>query len=339
MKIRKTVMLISLLMLITSLVTSCTKDDSTKINNANLDSNTTKESTLDYPKSTLKIIVPYAGGGAADIKCRIIAKYLKDELNTDVIVENVIGAGGVIGMTNYLNEEPNTDTIIYTNSSLLAFTPKAQKVAYTKDDFTPIISCDSIIFGMYTAPKNNNILSMEDLVEYAKTNKILFGSPGKGKPIYETQKQLFTALGSDFDTITYENGAKGILNLLGDSTDVLVTSTSAAKDYIKSGDLVNIAMMSDKDFVDPLGNEIKSIYDYGYKLNNDMLGIFAIRKGTDQEIVNYLNKSIKNVLENEEYRNEITEIQDIIWDIRDSESIQNFLNEYENNLGNITSVK
>lgn len=338
MKMKKTVLFISLVILITSLVTGCSKNNSIK-NEGAVETSTNLEDKLDYPKSTLKIIVPYAGGGAADIKCRIIAKYLKEEINKDVIVENVVGAGGVIGMTNYLNEDPNTDSIIYTNSSLLSFTPKAQKVAYTKDDFTPIISCDSIVFGMYTAPKNTDIYSMEDLVEYAKNNKILFGSPGKGKPIYETQKQLFEALGSDYNTITYENGSKGILNLLSGSTNVLVTSTSSAKDYIKNGDLVNIAMMSEQDFVDPLGNEIHSIYDYGYKLNNDMLGIFAIRKGTDQEIIDLLYDSIKNVLENEEYRKEITAIQDIIWDIRDSEDILAFLNEYENNLGNITSIK
>ncbi|MGD1819660.1 MAG: tripartite tricarboxylate transporter substrate-binding protein [Pleomorphochaeta sp.] len=303
------------------------------------DTASSQETKLDYPKTTLKIVVPYAGGGAADIKCRIIAKYLKDEMNCDVIIENVVGAGGVIGMTNYLNEAPNSDTIIYTNSSLLSFTPKAQKVAYTRSDFTPIISCDSILFGLYTAPKNTNINNMEELIEFAKNNKILFGSPGKGKPVYETQKQLFDAIGGENNTITHENGAKGILNLLGNSTNVLVASTSAAKDYITSGDLKTIALMSDKSFVDPSGAEIKSIYDYGYKLNNDMLGIFCIRSGSDKEIVDYLESSIRKVLENDSYRKEITAIQDINWDIRDSAEVDAFLDEYEANIGNITAIK
>ncbi len=298
-----------------------------------------QESGLGYPKKTLRIVVPYPGGGAADIKCRIIAKYLKEEINTNVIVENVVGAGGVVAMTNYLTESPNTDTIIYTNSSLISFTPKSQKVAYSREDFQPIISSDSILFGLYTAPKHTGITTFEELIEFSENNKVLFGSPGKGKPVYETQKQFFDALGSQNDTITHENDAKGVLNLLGGSIHVLGASTTNTKDYIKSGDLQPLVMMSERNVTDPLGNEITSIYNYGYNLSNDMLGLFAIRSGTDPEIVDFLYTSIQAVFTNEAYRTEITAIQDMNWDIRDPKGIDAFLNEYESNIGSITQIK
>lgn len=337
----KKLLLLLLSMAIIFGLTSCSKQETQKSTESKTVESTKNETkaSLIYPENTLKIIVPYAGGGPADIKCRIIAKYLKDEMNCDVIVENIIGAGGVIGMTNYLNEKPNTDTIIYTNSSLLSFTPKSQKVAYKRSDFEPIISCDTILFGIYTAPNNTNITNMDELIEFAKNNKILFGSPGKGKPVYETQKKLFNELGAQNDTITHENGAKGILNVLGNSTNVLVTSTSAAKDYVKNGDLVGIAMMSEESFIDPLGNEMKSINEYGYKLNNDMLGMFCTRAGTKQEIIDYLNTSLRAVLENEAYRNEITAIQDINWSVKDSAEVNAFLDRYESNIGDITAIK
>jgi len=195
---------------------------------------------------------------------------------------------------------------------------------------------------LYAAPKNTGIETMDDLKEYGQNNKILFGSPGKGKPLYESQKQLFEMMGVEYNTITYENGYKGILNLLGDSTTVLATSTTVASDYLKTGDLVALSMLSPDDFTTEDGVVVKSIssFDNNYDFNNDMLGLFATRAGTDTEIVQYLNDSLRSVFENEEYINEIESIQNTInWKILDSNETATFLDNYSKTIGSVTKIQ
>ncbi len=68
-----------------------------------------------YSGDELRIIVPFQTGGALDVQARLIAKYLGEELDTNVIVENIKGAGGTLGMTQYLKEEANSNVILLTS--------------------------------------------------------------------------------------------------------------------------------------------------------------------------------------------------------------------------------
>ncbi|WP_105614346.1 tripartite tricarboxylate transporter substrate binding protein [Vallitalea okinawensis] len=318
---------IMVILLLSSLVGCSNNEEITSDKNSN-EGSSSEKIVEEYLSEPLRIIVPYAAGGGADIANRLIAKYLSDELGTDVIVENKPGAGGVVASTEYLTEKANTNTIIYTNSSLMSYIPMAQKTAFTRKDFDPIFSFQIIQFGLYAAPENTGIKSIEDLEAFAKENRIVFGSPGVGKPLHSTQKKIYTAMGAESETVTAENGNQGIVNLLANDTNVYATSLSTADQFVKEGSIVPLAILSNEDYDGPYG-KMNSISDYGYEVSNDMLTMFAIRSGTDEAIINRLYEGLLNVCRNEEFIKEMEKAQNLEMKNMDAEQIKAFLDDMD----------
>ncbi|GAA0178500.1 hypothetical protein SH2C18_15470 [Clostridium sediminicola] len=320
----KTIRIGLVMMLVISFLVGCssgTEKNSVDQGNGKSNSEQLVQKFLSEP---VNIIVPYAPGGGADVANRIIAKYLADELGTDVVVNNKPGAGGVVAATEYLAEEANTNTIIYTNSSIMSYVPKAQTTAFKRTDFEPIISFQSLKFGLYVSPENTGIKTVEDLENYAKENRIVFGSPGIGKPLHGTQKEIYTGMGAESETVTYENGNQGIVNLISNDTIVMATTLNAADQFVQEGSIVPLAVLSDEDYDGTYG-KIDSIYDYGYEMSNDMLTMFAIRSGTDDAIKELLYSALLNVTKNEEFKKEMEKAQNVEYKIMDSDGIKVFL--------------
>jgi|GEM_PF-1477934 len=282
----------------------------------------------EFLSEPLHIIVPYAAGGGADITVRLTAKYLAEELGTEVVVDNKPGAGGVVASTEYLTEKANTRTILFTNSSLMSYVPKSQNTAYNRADFEAISSLQVIQFALYTSPDNTGIESIEDLQAYAKENRIIFGSPGVGKPLHGSQAKIYTTMGAENETLTYEHGNQGIVNLLANDTQILATGLSVADQFVQEGTVVPLVMLSAEDYDGPYG-KIPSIYNYGYNYSNDMLTMFVTRAGTDDAIVDHLYNAFASVVENEEYQTEIEKASNLEFKVMDREGVNSFLDEMD----------
>lgn len=278
----------------------------------------------EYLSEPLHIIVPYGAGGGADVFVRVVAKYMAEELGTEIVVDNKPGAGGVVASTEYLQEEANTRTLLYTNSSLMSYIPKAQKTAFSRRDFEPIISMQIIQFGLYSAPGNTGIETMIDLETYAKDNRVLFGSPGVGKPLHGSTEKILNMMGAENDTVTHENGNQGIVNLIGDSTQLVAVGLSSADQFVQEGTIVPLAVLSKEDYDGTYG-KLDSVYKYGYEFSNDMLTMFAVRGGTDDAIVDRLHEALYNVTEDEAFRTELDKAQDAAYKVMDRDGINAFL--------------
>ncbi len=278
----------------------------------------------EFLSEPVHIIVPYAAGGGADIFVRVTAKYLTEELGTDVVIDNKPGAGGVVASTEYLTEEANSNTLLYTNSSLMSYIPKSQKTAYARNDFEPIISMQIIQFGLYISPENTGIETMADLEAYAKDNRIVFGSPGVGKPLHGSQVKIYTAMGADNETLTYEHGNQGIVNLLANDTQIIATGLSVADQFVQEGSIVPLAILSAEDYNGPYG-KLDSVYKYGYEMSNDMLTMFVTRSGTEDVIVDLLHDALLKVTQNEDYLAEMEKASDLEYKVMDRDGINVFL--------------
>ncbi|MBF9018295.1 MULTISPECIES: tripartite tricarboxylate transporter substrate-binding protein [unclassified Oceanispirochaeta] len=281
-----------------------------------------------FLKEPLYIIVPYAAGGGADIANRVIAGYLADELGTEVVVENVLGAGGIVAATQYLTEKPNTNRVLFTNSSLLSYIPLSQKTKFTRDDYEPFFSLQVIQFALYAAPSSSGIDSMESLKKYAGENRIVFGGPGHGTPLHSIQSNIYTQMGADNDTVTYDNGNQGIVNLISGDTTVMSTAISLADQFVQEGSIVPLAILSANDY-DGIYGKITSIKNYGYELYNDMLTMYAIRKGTDPEIINLLYGAFDRVMNNETFKAEMAKAQSAEYRNMNGREISIFLDEMD----------
>ena len=97
-----------------------------------------------WPTQNVTITVPFVAGGAADIIARKIATMSEPLLGKPVVVVNRVGAGGIIAVTEYMKERPNTHNILLLGRAQSVTIPNVQtnKLAYSKDDLIPVIGID-----------------------------------------------------------------------------------------------------------------------------------------------------------------------------------------------------
>lgn len=264
------------------------------------------ETGLNYPKNVLKIIVPSGAGGGVDVTTRTMAKYLEKEIGKSIVVENRPGAGGIVGATEYLVEEANSDTIIVLPSLVNAVAPLYTKVPYKQDDFVPVIGLNKEVNAIYSNPKKTGIETFEDLVEYSKSHVVKFGSGGPGAYNFLAQDALYHMAEINAETVPHKSGAEGLTNVLGGHTDITLAPVQVARDYVENGDLKPLIVFSQEPYEGFKGvDAVPTVMSKGYDVQFEGYLYVATRKGTDQEIIDYLYDAINNVYQNPEFQAEL----------------------------------
>jgi tripartite-type tricarboxylate transporter receptor subunit TctC len=263
------------------------------------------DTSFNYPKKELRIMVPAGAAGNMSVNAQIIAKYLEKEIGKPVVVENKPGAGGIIGATSYLIEKANSDKIIILPSLVRVVAPLYHSLEYKEDDFESIIGMTNAESVVLANPKKTGINNLDDLIKYAENRTVKFGSGGPGAYNYMTQAALYKMAGISAETVPHKSAGEGITNLLGGHIDVTLASATLAKEYVMDGSLKPLFVMSEQPYTEYEGIEVPSIKDLGYDVTFDAYVYFAARKGTDQEIINYLHDKIKAVYDNKEFQDEM----------------------------------
>lgn len=254
------------------------------------------DAAADYPGKELRIIVPFATGGALDVQARLTAQYLADVLDTTVVVEDIAGAAGVLGTTEYLSQEADTTTILLMSSWLNTVYPLFNEVLYTSDDFLPIIDHNSVEFLLFTNPDKTGIETMDDLIAYAADKgRIVFSSDGVGGSTYIVQNALYQALGIEAETIVVTSTSEGVTNLMAGTVDVAISAINTSGDYVSNGDIVPVMSFGSEPYSDDIVENIPCASDYGVDVSYQGFYYFAIRSGTDQAIVDKLYDAFATV--------------------------------------------
>src|SRR5580692_9367510 len=179
-----------------------------------------------YPSRPVKIVVPYAPGGATDIVARILADQLGKSLGQSFYVENKPGAFGIIALQDMVRSPADGYTLMIGNVSTNAITPiiYAQKLNfdYLKDvvPITDTVDIPAFLVASKTfAPSNVN-----ELVAYAQKNpgQVRYGTVGSGSyPHYDMAYFAKRAGGLDMIAVPNKAGATGVINdMLTGSTQV-----------------------------------------------------------------------------------------------------------------------
>jgi tripartite-type tricarboxylate transporter receptor subunit TctC len=188
----------------------------------------------------VRLIVPLAPGGIADITARPLAVPLSRELGQSVIVENKIGAGGAIGMAYAANQKPDGNTLLMALSSILII-PEADKVSgrpqsYTMANFTPIalVSADPTVLVVRA---DSPWKTVNDLIRDARANpkKYSYSSSGIYGTTHVAQAMLWQAAGVDLLHVPYNGGGPSLTALLAGQVDVVAQAPGTAAAQQKAG--------------------------------------------------------------------------------------------------------
>ncbi len=204
-------------------------------------------------EKSLRIIVPFPPGGAADYVARVVAKELS-ELSASpgspaikAFVENKPGANGVIGVDAVAKSPPDGSTILFTTIGALVINPHLQKVPYAFDDLAPI--CHAVNNTLTLAVKKD--LPVKSLAEYIvlakeKPGKIAACSSGSGSILHVAIELLRLKAGIDITHVPYKGEGPAVGDLAGGHVDSGVLSLISVQPQMQSGFVRVIAVTGAK---------------------------------------------------------------------------------------------
>lgn len=196
-----------------------------------------------FPTKPLRLIAPFAPGGALDLIARGVGAKLSDSLGQPVVVENRAGASGAIGSEAVARAAPDGYTLLLgattTHGINPAFNPKSLPYDAVKD-FTPVSLVATIPHALVVNAKSP-IHSVQDLVKAGKSRSLNYGSAGNGSP-HHLAAELFKSLtGIQAVHVPYKGSGPALADLMAGNLDFVSVEYTAAEPHVKSGKLRALA--------------------------------------------------------------------------------------------------
>ena len=260
----------------------------------------------DYPSRTISLVVPFPPGGSTDVVGRILADRLRPLLGQTMVVENVGGAGGSIGLGRVARAAPDGYTI-----DIGQWDTHVGSIIYhlnydLQTDFAPI-GLVSLNPQLMAARKGLPADDLKGMVAWMKANpgKLTFVNQLASAQISGLQLQQLT--GTSLQLVPYRGAGPAITDLLSGQVDVIVAQAAVLLPQIRGGALKAIANLSPRR--SPAVPEIPTSDESGVPglYASGWFGLFA-PKGTPQEIVAKLNGAMVQVLADDEVRKRFTEL-------------------------------
>jgi len=191
-----------------------------------------------WPDKAVKVVVPYAPGGATDAVARPWCEELSKAFGQQFVIENRGGASGMIGAEAVAKSPPDGYTLIMTPNAVLSVVPLLRKTTYDAlTSFTPIGRTGDVTNGFAIHP-SLGIKTFQEMVDYAKKNpgKLIYGSSGVGTANHLRLEAIKYRLGLDILHVPYRGGADVLNDLLPGV--VHMQNEPVTLPHVKSGKLI-----------------------------------------------------------------------------------------------------
>ncbi len=183
-----------------------------------------KGAELAYPTRTVTLVVPFSAGGSTDVLGRLAAQLLGAELGQNFVVENVAGAGGIIGAAQVAKAQPNGYTLLVGTPGSIAINPHIQpNVPYNPvKDFEPVALIGATPAAVFVM-NNSSITTLQELIAQAKAKPgaLTFGSAGVGSYFHLTGELFKECTGVDIRHVPYRGMAPAMVDLMAGRLDVM----------------------------------------------------------------------------------------------------------------------
>ena len=200
----------------------------------------------DYPNRTITMVVPYAAGGPIDTVARIIAQRMGELLGQQVIIENVAGAGGMIGSQRVAQAPPDGYTVLYGGSAVLAQNQAIYKKPLVDGnrDFT-FVSMFADQARILVARKDLPADDLKSFFAWAKANeaKVSYGSAGAGSGSHVCPLIMDTINGTKLTHVPYRGSAPALQDLIAGRLDFIAEQVSTVAPHVEAGTLKAIAVL------------------------------------------------------------------------------------------------
>jgi tripartite-type tricarboxylate transporter receptor subunit TctC len=209
-----------------------------------------------YPSKPVKIVVPYAPGGATDITSRIFGEQMRQSLGQQFVVENKPGAFGILAIEEMARSRPDGYTLFVGNVSTNAITPVLFQKKFAINFERDVVSVSRMAIYpsfLITTTANFDAKSVQDVVALAKKSpgKVRYTSAGVGSFPHFDMEIFAKRAGLDMTHIPNKTGAAGMINdlVVGDAQVAFLNAASSAA-MIKAGKLRPVAVRAEQRLAD-----------------------------------------------------------------------------------------
>jgi tripartite-type tricarboxylate transporter receptor subunit TctC len=248
-----------------------------------------------WPDRPVRVVVPFAPGGATDVVARLLAPRLSEEFGQQFVIDNRAGAGGTIGTEIVVRANPDGQTIVIGASSY------ASSAALYKLPYDPIsgispvtlITQGPFVVSVHPSVKATNV---KDLIALArvKPGSLSFGSSGTGGVPHLATEHFRQMTNTNMVHVPYKGDAPAIIDLLGGQIQIYFGGPLVLSQHMSAGKVRGLAVTSERR--SPILPDLPTVSDVvpGYTAAT-WFGMWA-PPGTPKRIVDQLNQAVARIL-------------------------------------------
>jgi tripartite-type tricarboxylate transporter receptor subunit TctC len=195
---------------------------------------------------TVTLVVPIAAGGGMDTIGRVVAERLQERLKQPVVVENRVGAGGVVGVDYVAKAAPDGRTLLLLDISAVLHRWLHKSVPFdVVADFAPIAQVATTPLLLFAAP-SLPVADVKELITYAKASpgKLSVGTPGIGSPHHLAAAMLNAAAKIDITHVPYRGTAPALNDLMGGQIPLIWATPNAVVQFVDAGKVKPLGVAS-----------------------------------------------------------------------------------------------
>jgi tripartite-type tricarboxylate transporter receptor subunit TctC len=266
-----------------------------------------------YPSHAITFINPFPPGGAADVVGRPLTAMLEPVIKQPCVIETKAGAAGQVGAQFAASAKPDGYTLLIHIVSISGFAEVdklfGRKPKFTRADFIPIARLTA---GPMVLVVNDQqpYKTLKELVDDAKANpdKLIFSSSGLYGALHLPTALFMKATGIKMKHLPTNGGGPALTAILGNNSQVLVSSIAAASGQMKAGKLRALACFGEKRAT--AAPDVPTLKELGYDVEFSLwVGVFA-PKGTPTADIDVLRTNIRKVATGDQFKTAIKNIGD-----------------------------
>src|SRR5262245_25675547 len=200
-----------------------------------------------YPSRPITVIVGTGPGGPSDVIARIVAEQMRGSLGQTVIVENVTGANGTLGLGRAARAKPDGYTLAFSGSATHVYNAAIYRLTYDViNDFEPIALLSRDIGQLVVTKKAMPANNLKELIAWLKANpdKASLGHTGSGSPAHVAGILFQKQTGTRFQNVSYRSAGQAMQDLIAGHIDLMLSSGTIAVAPVQAGSIKAYAVMA-----------------------------------------------------------------------------------------------
>ena len=261
-----------------------------------------------FPSKPVKMVVPFAAGGATDVVARLLAQKLSEAWGQSVVVENRAGAGGNIGADVVAKSPGDGYTLLMASGSIVTANPYMYK-SMPFDPARDLLPVTNVATGPQVIAVSASVPAkdLKELIAFAKANpkEVNFGSAGIGTQTHLAAENFAYSAGIDLTHVPYKGESAALTDLMGGQIQLVTPNFGAVIGLVKDGKIRALAVTSRER--NPQLPEVPAASEVmpGFE-NAGWFGLLA-PAGTPREVIERIQRDCAKILLSDEFRAKLTQ--------------------------------